>query len=403
MLGSIAEGTTRISNFATSADCASTIECFSRLGVRIERAGSDVTVFGAGKYGLKASVEPLDCGNSGTTMRLISGVLAGQDFDSVLTGDESLRSRPMNRVIDPLTAMGGLIESSDGRAPLTIRGRKLTGIDYTPPVASAQIKSCVLLAGLYANGTTTVFETTPTRDHTEVMLRQFGVEVREDKDGEKTKLSVGEDAILKAAEVNVPGDISSAAFFMAAAAALCGSRLKLLNVGINPTRSAILNVLAQLGVRLSVASHEQIGEPTGDITIDGGIAQTASANTLSGPVIANLIDELPILAVLGTQLDGGLMVRDARELRIKESDRIASVVTNLRRMGADVEEFDDGFRVSRSYLKGAEIDSFGDHRIAMAFAVAALLAKGETFINGAECVEVSFPNFFDILDEVAER
>jgi 3-phosphoshikimate 1-carboxyvinyltransferase len=331
----------------------------------------------------------------------MAGILAGQPFDSVLTGDESLRSRPMKRVIDPLTAMGVQIESNAGRAPLTIGGRDLAGIDYTPPVASAQIKSCVLLAGLFASGTTTVVETTPTRNHTELMLCQFGVDVHESHQTDATLISVKGDSELQGLAITVPGDISSAAFFMVAAASLPGSRLKLVNVGLNPTRAAILIVLSQLGVRLKVDRHPQDGgEPIGDVTIEGGIEQTTEPSKLSGPIIANTIDELPVLAVLGTQLEHGLEVRDARELRVKESDRIASVATNLKRMGAEVREFDDGFQISRSHLKGAEIDSFGDHRIAMAFAVAGLMADGKTTIAGAECVDVSFPGFFDALAEV---
>lgn len=404
MIGSLAEGTTSITNFATSADCASTVACFEQLGVLIDRAETDVTVHGVGKHGLRAPDTPLDCGNSGTTMRLMSGILAGQPFDSVLTGDESLRSRPMKRVIDPLTAMGGIVECDSGRAPLTIRGRELNGIEYAPPVASAQIKSCVLLAGLFAAGQTSVVEATPTRDHTELMLRQFGVDVRENRQTDVTIISFTGDAKLTATQIDVPGDISSAAFFMVAAASLPGSRLTLKNVGLNPTRSAVLLALAQLGVRLSVEHHPQTsGEPVGDITIEGGIDQTTEPDILAGPVIANLIDELPVLAVLGTQLEHGLEVRDARELRVKESDRIASVVTNLRRMGATVNELEDGFQISRSHLNGARIDSFGDHRIAMAFAVAGLLAKGETYIQNAECVDVSFPSFFQTLAEVTQR
>jgi 3-phosphoshikimate 1-carboxyvinyltransferase len=401
MMGSIADGETRISNFATSADCASTIECFRGLGIDIKRDGSDVIVRGKGKNGLQKPDAPLDCGNSGTTTRLVAGILAGQRFDSILTGDESLRSRPMKRIIDPLTAMGGDVESVDGRAPLTIRGREITGIEYRPSVASAQIKSCVLLAGLFARGRTTVIETTPTRDHTEIMLRQFGVDVEVGMQTDATRISVSGDAKLQGTTVNVPGDISSAAFFMVAAASLAGSRLKLVNVGLNPSRSAVIELLRKLGVHVTVEPYSHsVGEPAGDVTIDGGIEHGGSANVLSGAIIANVIDELPVLAVLGTQLEPGLEVRDARELRVKESDRISSVVTNLRKMGADVEEFDDGFRVERSRLSGAEVDSFGDHRIAMAFAVAGLLADGETTINGAECVDVSFPAFFDVLAEV---
>jgi 3-phosphoshikimate 1-carboxyvinyltransferase len=401
MMGSIADGETRISNFATSADCSSTIECFRGLGISIERDRRDVIVHGKGKNGLQKPEAPLDCGNSGTTMRLVAGILAGQPFDSILTGDESLRSRPMKRIIDPLTEMGGQIESLDGRAPLTIRGREITGIEYRSPVASAQIKSCVLLAGLFASGQTTVIETTPTRDHTEIMLRQFGVDVQVSKEIDATRISVSGEAKLHGTKVNVPGDISSAAFFMVAAASLAGSRLKLVNVGLNPTRSAVIDLLSNLGVRVTVEPYSQsVGEAAGDVTIDGGIEHGGSANVVSGAIIANVIDELPVLAVLGTRLENGLEVRDARELRVKESDRIASVVTNLRKMGADVEEYDDGFRVARSRLIGAEVDSFGDHRIAMAFAVAGLLADGETTINGADCVDVSFPGFFDVLAEV---
>ena len=401
MMGSIADGETRISNIATSADCASTIECFRGLGISIERDGRDVVIHGKGKNGLQEPDAPLDCGNSGTTMRLVAGILAGQPFDSILTGDESLRSRPMKRIIDPLTAMGGQVESVDGRAPLTIQGREITGIQYRPPVASAQIKSCVLLAGLFASGETTVIETTPTRDHTEITLRQFGVDAEVSRQAEATRISVTGDAKLQGTAVNVPGDISSAAFFMVAAASLAGSRLKLVNVGLNPTRSAVIELLRKLGVRVTIDSYSRsVGEAAGDVTIEGGIERGESANVLSGAIIANVIDELPVLAVLGTQLEQGLEVRDARELRVKESDRIASVVTNLRKMGADVEEFDDGFRVARSRLTGADVDSFGDHRIAMAFAVAGLLADGETTINGAECVDVSFPGFFDVLAEV---
>ena len=401
MMGSIADGETRISNFATSADCASTIECFRGLDISIERDGRDVVVHGKGKNGLQAPDAALDCGNSGTTMRLVAGILAGQAFDSILTGDESLRSRPMKRIIDPLTAMGGQIESLDGRAPLTIRGHEITGMEYRPPVASAQIKSCVLLAGLFASGQTTVIETTPTRDHTEIMLRQFGVDVEVSRQADAKRISVSGDAKLYGTTVNVPGDISSAAFFMVAAASLADSRLRLVNVGLNPTRSAVIDLLRKLGVRVSVEAYSHsVGEPAGDMTIEGGIEHGGPANVLSGAIIANVIDELPVLAVLGTQLEHGLEVRDARELRVKESDRIASVVTNLRRMGTDVQEFDDGFRVERSRLTGAEVNSFGDHRIAMAFAVAGLLADGETTINGAECVDVSFPGFFDVLTEV---
>jgi len=404
MFGSIASGETRISNFAASADCRSTINCFRRLGILIEQNGSDVLVRGAGKRGLSEPSESLDCGNSGTTMRLMSGILAGQDFPSTLTGDESLQSRPMKRVIDPLSAMGAEIESSDGCAPLIISGRPLRGIDFEPPVASAQVKSCVLLAGLYANGETRVTERVVTRDHTELMLRQFGVEIEIEQRADAKVISIAGDAELHGTNINVPGDISSAAVFLVAAGCLPGSDLKLTNVGLNPTRSAVLSALDRFGVVLNIVRHDSTGEPSGDIRITAmPLPARAEPNILDGPIVANLIDEIPILAVLGTQLPGGLEVRDAGELRVKESDRIRSVVDNLRRMDAKVEEFDDGFRVGPSRLKGAVLDSFGDHRIAMAFAVAGLLADGGTEIVGADCAAVSYPEFFKDLEVIAVR
>ena len=404
MFGSIASGETRISNFASSADCRSTIECFRRLGVSIEQKGAEVLVRGSGKRGLKGPSEPLDCGNSGTTMRLIAGILAGQSFTSTLTGDQSLRSRPMNRVISPLRAMGAKIVSQDGRAPLVISGSSLIAIEFEPPVASAQVKSCVLLAGLYADGKTQVIERVVTRDHTELMLRQFGVDVSISHEADTKVIFVSGDAELRGTEINVPGDISSAAFFLVAAACLPGSELRLTNVGLNPTRAAVLAALKEFGITLNIEPFSSTGEPVGDITIKGApFVERNEPNQLCGPIVANLIDEIPILAVLGTQLPGGLEVRDARELRVKESDRIRSVVENLRRMNASADEFDDGFRVERSQLRGAVVDSFGDHRIAMAFAVAGLLADGETEIVGAECVDVSYPQFFKDLEAVSVR
>ncbi|HEY2846263.1 MAG TPA: 3-phosphoshikimate 1-carboxyvinyltransferase [Pyrinomonadaceae bacterium] len=404
MFGSIASGETRISNFAVSADCRSTIECFRRLGIVIEQNGSDVVVRGAGKRGLKQPSEPLDCGNSGTTMRLMAGILAGQRFASTLTGDESLQTRPMKRVIEPLTAMGAEIESRDGLAPLTFSGRVLKSIVFEPPVASAQVKSCVLLAGLYADGQTRVIERVPTRDHTELMMRQFGVEIEIDQQVDSKIISVSGDAELRGTDLNVPGDISSAAFFLVAAACLPGSDLRLNNVGLNQSRSAVLSALDKFGVELNIQRHSSTGEPAGDIQITATpLNARGEPNILRGPIVANLIDEIPILAVLGTQLPGGLEVRDAGELRVKESDRIRSVVDNLRRMNAAVEEFDDGFRVTRSQIVGAAVDSYGDHRIAMAFGVAALLAEGETEIGGSECVDVSYPGFFRDLEVIAVR
>jgi 3-phosphoshikimate 1-carboxyvinyltransferase len=401
MLAAMAEGDTRIENFAASDDCASTLECLRRLGVEIRREGSVVHVRGVGKTGFRAPEAPLDCGNSGTTMRLLAGVLAGQDFVSVLTGDESLSRRPMGRISDPLTRMGANIVATDGRAPLEVRGRHPLGaIDYTLPVASAQIKSCVLLAGLNSNGRTSVLEPVPTRDHTERMLKWFGVDVDRKDGGEGSTVSVnGASTLQSGGNLTVPADISAAAFFMVAATCLRGSMIEMHNVGLNPTRTAIIDVLTQkCGASMTLFDlAETNNEPVGTISVTGKLDKQRS-NEVRGRVVANLIDEIPILAVLGTQLELGLEIRDAAELRVKESDRISAVVENLKRMGAEVEEFDDGLHVRRSELRGASVDSFGDHRIAMAFAVAGLLAhQAETEIAGAECVDVSFPGFFETL------
>jgi 3-phosphoshikimate 1-carboxyvinyltransferase len=401
MFAALAEGTTKIGNFAASADCASTLGCLSALGIGIEREGSNVTVKGVGKNGFKTPKSDLDCGNSGTTMRLMAGILSGQRFESVLTGDESLQKRPMKRVIDPLTQMGASIASENGCAPLRIKGSGLAGFEYRLPVASAQIKSCVLLAGLFADGETTVIEPTPTRDHTERMLRWFGCDLIEETADSGKRITISGDHVLKANDFVVPGDVSSSAFFLVAGACLSGSSLVLENVGLNPSRTAVIDALKRFGANIDI-QNERIAcnEPVGDIAVSGLIAQSGESHVLKGEIIANLIDEIPILAVFGTQLDGGLEIRDARELRVKESDRITSVVTNLRAMGAEVSEFEDGLKVERSNLTAAAIDSFGDHRIAMAFAVAGLLATGETEIIGADCAAVSYPSFFEDLASV---
>lgn len=398
MLSAMAAGETRIGNFPTSADCASTLQCLRQLGVNIKRNGSTVAIEGVGKAGFTKPDAALDCGNSGTTMRLLAGILAGQNFESILTGDESLQKRPMRRVVEPLTLMGARIETQDGRAPITITGvNPLAPIEYDLAIASAQIKSCVLLAGLNASGRPSIIERTPTRDHTERMLRWFGVQIEKTQVADGVKLTVLGHAELAANDLNVPGDISSAAFFIAAAACLPGSDLRLAGVGLNPSRTAVIDAMRELGASIELENlREDANEPVGDIRIRG-TDSLASSGSISGPVVANLIDEIPILAVVGTQVDGGLEIRDASELRVKESDRISAVVENLRRMNASVEEFPDGFRVKRSKLEGAKIDSFDDHRIAMAFAIAGLLADGETEIAGAECADVSFPGFFDVL------
>jgi len=403
MFAGIAAGETRITNYAASADCASTLECLAQLGVEWSRDDAVVTVRGRHKYGLTAPNGELDCGNSGTTMRLISGILAGQPFESTLTGDDSLRGRPMRRVIDPLTQMGAKIDSNDGKPPLTITGQHpLSAIEYNTPVASAQIKSCVLLAGLYSDGTTAVIESVQTRDHTERMLDWFGVDVETIADREGSRITIDGSSVLRARDLVVPGDISAAAFFMVAAAGLAGSDITMRNVGMNPTRSAIFNVLRALGANIEVSTVSHLGnEPVADIRVKGGLgADDPAVKTVKGHMIANLIDEIPILAVLGTQITGGVQIRDAAELRVKETDRIAAVCRNLELMGAEVEEYDDGFRVGPARLRGATVESYGDHRIAMAFAVAGIFADGETEIVGADCAAVSFPGFFETLEAV---
>ncbi len=406
LFSAMANGVTRIENFATSADCASTLACLQQLGVEISRENSTVFVKGVGKTGFKGAEVPLDCGNSGTTMRLLSGILAGQRFDSVLIGDESLSMRPMKRVIEPLSQMNARIEATENHAPLKVFGKNpLRAISFEPKVASAQVKSCVILAGLNSDGKTFVLEKTPTRDHTERMLRWFGVDVEETEAENGKLISVAGDANLTARDLLVPSDVSSAAFFLVAAACLKGSEIVLQGVGLNPTRNAVVEVLRSFGAEIEVFSEREIGkEPIGDLRIrrTADLRSKRSSNILRGQIIANLIDEIPILAVFGTQIEGGIEIREASELRVKESDRIRSVVENLRKMNVRVEEFEDGFRVEKSRLKGARVESFGDHRIAMAFAVAALFADGETEIEDAECAAVSFPAFFEILQSVAK-
>jgi 3-phosphoshikimate 1-carboxyvinyltransferase len=427
VIAALARGVTRVRNYSTSEDCASTLRCLEQLGVGVSREGRDVTVTGAAPpdasdasdvgAGLRPPAAPLDCGNSGTTMRLLAGVLAGQPFESTLAGDASLSRRPMRRVIEPLELMGARVRSEEGHAPLRVEGRRpLDAVAYELPVASAQVKSCVLLAGLFARGVTRVSEPRAvTRDHTERMLRWFGVPVRVELSGDLGEatgrsVSVEGGATPAACNLEVPGDISSAAFFIAAAAMLPGSSLEIGGVGLNPTRAQVLHALGNLGARIRTEDvRERCNEPVGEVFVGGdprGLAPgVAGTNVLRGPLIAQLIDELPVLAVVGSQAEGGLEIRDAGELRVKESDRIGATVRNLRAMGAEVEEFEDGLRVAgRTRLRGARLDAHGDHRIAMAFAVAALAAEGASEIEGArECVGVSFPEFFDLLESVTER
>ena len=364
----------------------------------------------------KNPAEPIDCGNSGTTMRLLAGVLAGQDFDAVLTGDESLCKRPMNRITEPLDLMGAKIETQNGRAPLSFKkvGR-LNSINYELPVASAQVKSCLLLAGLYAKSSMMISEPPSkekialSRDHTEIMLQHLGADINEiflETGGEYThKVTLSGDSNLAGKNLFVPADISSASFFLVAAACIKDSKLKLKEVGLNPTRTAIIDVIRGFGVGIQIENeNEANGEAYGDLIVHGtrNFRTADSKPTIGKHLIANLIDEIPVLAVLGSQLPNGLEIRNAAELRVKESDRISAIVKNLKRMGAEVKEFDDGFKVERSDLRAAELQSYGDHRIAMAFAVAGLLADGETTIHDAECARISFPEFFDILTSVVK-
>ena len=398
MLGGIAEGDTRLENFSTGADCASTLGCLRTLGVQWERNGNSVVIHGRGSK-LQAPSVALDCGNSGSTIRMLSGILAGQDFSCELRGDESLSRRPMARIIKPLEMMGAQFESSDGgRPPLRLTGGHLKAIDYKLPVASAQVKTSLLFAGLYADGTTRVEEPIQTRDHGELALQAFGARVER----RMREVSIEGRQKLKEIEAVVPGDISSSAFFLCAAALFPNSQLLVPGLLLNPTRARLLDFLIGLGLRITMSGlEEQHGELVGSLQVEGGALKGAK---ISGGDTAALIDEIPVLAAIAPYTEDGIEIRDARELRVKESDRIASVATNLRLMGAEVEEFDDGLRVPGGQkLQGASLDSFGDHRIAMAFAVAALRAEGETEIKGADAAVISFPEFFETLDGVVLR
>lgn len=399
MLAAIAEGTSRFHNFSEARDCASTLDCVAKLGSEWKRLeDGTIEVHGVGP-GLNAPPEMLDCGNSGSTMRMLSGILAGQRFTSELYGDESLSRRPMGRIMNPLVQMGARIESTEsGRPPLKIHGGPLKPIHYRPEVASAQVKSCVLFAGLFAEGDTVVEEPIRTRDHGEIALRAFGVEV--ERTGNTSRITGGQR--LRAIEAHVPGDLSSAAFFLCAAALFPGSQITLPGILMNPTRARLLDILMQMGLKVAVAHlEEHQGELVGTIEARGAAWK---GMVINGADTAALIDEIPVLAAAAPYSEGGLEVRDAKELRVKESDRIAAVATNLRKMGAEVEEFPDGMRISGGqHLHGAELDSFGDHRIAMAFAVAALRAEGETTICGADAAGVSYPTFFEELETVTGR
>ena len=403
LIAALARGRSAVANFSTAQDCVSTLSCLRSLGVSIQQRAETIEFAGSEK--LLTPRASLDCGNSGSTMRMLAGVLAGHDVSAELIGDRSLSSRPMRRIIEPLELMGAKIEAADGKPPLRIRGcGKPAPISYKLPVASAQVKSAILFAGLKAEGRTTVIETSPSRDHTERLFNGFGVPVIANSD---LSVSLDGPARFEGGAITIPGDISSAAYFIAATMLLSGSELTVERVGLNPTRTAFLSVLRSWGADISHAGLEtERNEPVGTVRVNGGISATATEQdrTLAGTLIPSVIDELPLLAVVGTQISGGIEIRDAGELRLKESDRLAATARNLRAMGAEVEEQADGVQVfGPTKLRGALIDSYGDHRIAMAFTVAALLAAGESEIEGAECAGVSFPEFFQLLDSLIER
>lgn len=400
MFGSIAKGLTEIHHFLQGADCLSTISCFQKMGIRIENQGDTVLVHGKGLRGLRRPECILDCGNSGTTMRLISGILSAQDFHVTLTGDASVCKRPMKRIMEPLSLMGADITSMDGSgcAPLLIRGRPLHGIHYPSKVASAQVKSAILLAGLYGDGPTGVTEPYASRNHSEIMLRLFGAKVSA-AGASSTVLPATE---LHGAKVMVPGDISSAAYFIAAGLMVPGSRILVRNVGINPTRDGILRVCLDMGGNLTLLDKKEgMGEPTADILVSHG---PLHGTQISGALIPTLIDELPMIAAMASLAQGQTVIRDAAELKVKESNRLAVMVENLRAMGADVTETEDGMVINGGHpLHGAEIDSHGDHRIAMTFAVMGLCAQGRTRIKDAECVNISYPGFYGDLKKLGGK
>ena len=394
MFGSLAEGTTTIHGFLKGADCLSTIDCFRKMGISIEEKEDTIYVHGKGLHGLHKPEETLDVGNSGTTTRLISGILAGQNFDTVLSGDASLNSRPMGRIMKPLSMMGADITSihDTGCAPLSIKGRSLNAIHYDSPVASAQVKSCVLLAGLYANGKTSVTEPALSRDHTERMLRSFGANIVSDKN----TCTITPPETLHGQHIEVPGDISSAAFFIVAALITPNSEITINNVGINDTRAGILKVCQDMGADITLLNaREEGGEPVADLLVK---TSSLRGTIVEGDIIPALIDELPVIALMACFAKGQTIIKDAHELRVKESDRIAVVTEGLKRMGADIQPTDDGMIIHGGKpLHGAEINSYLDHRIAMSFAVAGTICDGTLTIKDGDCVKISYPKFYEDL------
>ena len=397
MFGSLAKGTTKISHFLEGADCLSTISCFRKMGIEIEHNKEEILVRGKGLHGLSAPTETLDVGNSGTTTRLISGILAGQRFSSSLDGDDSIRTRPMNRIIAPLTSMGADIVSQKGNgcAPLMINGKKLHAIHYNSPVASAQVKSCVLLAGMYGDGITSVTEPFLSRNHTEIMLNYFGAEIT----SENTTASIKPEPVLEAREITVPGDISSAAYFIAAGLLVPDSEILVKNVGINPTRAGLLKVCEDMGGDITLLNERtEAGEKMADILVRSSQLHGIS---IHGDIIPTLIDEIPIIAVMAACAEGTTIIRDAQELRVKETDRIETITDNLIAMGCSVLPTEDGMVIKGGEpLKGATIHTLLDHRIAMAFSIAALVADGRTKILDSHCIDVSYPGFYDAFEHL---
>lgn len=396
MLGSLANGTTHVHGFLTGEDCLSTIACFKKMGIEIELDGTDVTVHGKGLNGLKAPTETLDVGNSGTTLRLMTGILSAQPFSCTVTGDSSIQKRPMDRVEKPLKQMGAEITGQGGEkilAPLHITGHSLKGTHYTLPVASAQVKSAIILAGLYAEGKTIITEPEATRDHTEIMLNHFGADIK--RNGNDITVTPVKE--LYAKEIFVPGDISSAAYFMVLGAVCPDSDITIKNVGINPTRTGIITVLENMGANITLLNERTVsGEKVADINVK--YTPSLKSTTVEGDIIPKLIDEIPVIAVAACFAEGTTVIKDAQELKVKESNRIKTVVNELKKFGADIEETDDGMIIKgKCSLKGAVCDSHNDHRIAMSMAVAGIMAEGSTTIKDSQCVDISFPTFFSLL------
>ncbi|CEO12988.1 3-phosphoshikimate 1-carboxyvinyltransferase [Paraclostridium sordellii] len=397
MFSSIAKGSTKISNFLMGQDCLSTINCFRKMGVDIDIDQNNVIVKGRGLRGLKRPSDILDVGNSGTTIRLMMGILAGNEFESTIVGDDSIGRRPMKRVTDPLRLMGCEIEGKDDAnyTPITIKGGNLTGIDYKMPVASAQVKSSIILASLYANSPSTIIEKAKSRNHTEIMLNSFGADIKSND----LNININPiEELYSIGDISVPGDISSAAFIIVAASIVKGSEVTILNVGLNETRTGILDVLKNMNGNFEVFNRRLVGgELVGDIVVR--YSEDLASTTIDSDLIPRLIDEIPVIAVLATQANGDTIIKDAKELKVKESNRIQAVVDNLKRMGADIEELEDGMIIKgKRKLKGAKISTFNDHRIAMAFSIAGLICESDVELDNTMCIDISFPGYFELLN-----